>query len=137
MNTMYKSREEIFLKKLAENPSFAENYLREAQQDGEVDVIIMAIRQILQANRWIAKLAEDAEMSRPSLYKWLNFESTPSSKTLEKAINFITTQLWEKGFDDMLYHAEIEIRRQQSNTCSWGNKTQTSTTTTEELEAAA
>lgn len=121
MTTKYQSHDNIFLKELKESPSFAKEYLTEVQQEGDVEVTIMAIREILTAYRLVKKMADSIGMSRSSLYNWLNLESEPYADTLQKSVNFINSYLEEKEIESYLFQQEFDISMDLKSPSIWSD----------------
>lgn len=56
--------------------------LDEYQQDGDMQVLLIAFRHVAQAQGGIAKLAEKTSLNRESLYKTLSKKGNPKLQTL-------------------------------------------------------
>ena len=87
--TQYKlsgSYREYLVGELRADPEFAVNYLREAFNSlgnhEERAVSMLAIRDVAQAYGGLAKIAEEAGISRESLYRALSPKGNPTLNTL-------------------------------------------------------
>ncbi len=65
------------------NPGEAAAYLNSVSADGEIRYLLKAIRNVVQAQGGIGKLAENTKLSRTSLYKTLSPAGNPELGTLE------------------------------------------------------
>ncbi len=70
-------------------------YLNSALEEGEVEVLIVAIGHVAKA-RGMSKIAADTGMSRPSLYKALSKGSKPQFETIMKVIKALGGNLTVK-----------------------------------------
>jgi len=64
---------------------FAQLYLEEALNDGFPN-FLMALRQVVQAQKGMSALANEIEMGRESLYRSLSEEGNPQFVTIAKVI---------------------------------------------------
>lgn len=69
------------------DPEVAAEYLSEALEDGDPSVVLMALRNIAEAQEGgIAGLAARAHLGRESMYKMLSEEGNPKLSSLTKII---------------------------------------------------
>lgn len=76
------SRHHDFLIKYLANPIQAAAYLTSVAEDGDVKFLLKALRNVVEAQGGIAKLAQKTKLSRTTLYKTLSTEGNPEIKTL-------------------------------------------------------
>jgi probable addiction module antidote protein len=77
------SHDEVMVRKLRKNHSFAAEYLRAAMEDTEEpQVLLVALRQIAEAHGGISKIAKAAGIERESLYRALSPRGNPRLSTL-------------------------------------------------------
>src|SRR5713226_3766599 len=77
------SHNALMVKKLRQRPSFASEYLKAAMEDtDDPAVLLIALRQIAEANGGIAKVAKAAGIERESLYRALSTKGNPRLSTL-------------------------------------------------------
>jgi probable addiction module antidote protein len=77
------SHDEMIIKKLRKNRTFASEYLKAAMEDtDEPKVLLIALRQIAEARGGIAKIAQAAGVERESLYRALSPRGNPRLSTL-------------------------------------------------------
>jgi len=77
------SHDEMMARELRENPAFAAEYLKAAIEDtDEPRVLLIALRQIAEAQGGMAKVAKAAGIERESLYRALSKKGNPRLSTL-------------------------------------------------------
>jgi probable addiction module antidote protein len=77
------SHDEVMVKKLRNNPRFAVEYLKAALEDAEEPkVLLIALRQLAEAQGGVAKVARKAGIERESLYRALSPRGNPRLSTL-------------------------------------------------------
>jgi len=77
------SHDEVMIKKLRRNPTFAAEYLKAAMEDTEEpQVLLIALRHIAEARGGVAKIAKAAGVERESLYRALSPRGNPRLSTL-------------------------------------------------------
>lgn len=77
------SHNEVMMRKLRKNPAFAAEYLKAAIEDSEEPkVLLVALRQIAEAQGGIAKVANAVGIKRESLYRALSVRGNPRLSTL-------------------------------------------------------
>jgi probable addiction module antidote protein len=77
------SHNEVIVKRLRKNPAFAAEYLKAAIEDCEEPrVLLVALRQIAEAQGGIAKVAKSVGLKRESLYRVLSARGNPRLSTL-------------------------------------------------------
>lgn len=73
------------------NPQYAQTYLsvalEEYEKDKDVASFLTALRDVVEANGGITKLAEKTDLNRQSLYKSLSAEGDPKLNTVETVLN--------------------------------------------------
>lgn len=87
---------ELVVEKLTDK-KFAKAYLQEAlqefQADGDKQALLIALRNLAQANGGIAVLAKKIHVGRESLYKTLSENGNPRFDTIAKIISALGFQL--------------------------------------------
>ena|ERR1700722_1365561 len=77
------SHDEAMVKKLRQRPRFAAEYLKASMEDtDEPEVLLIALRQIAEANGGLAKVAKAAGIERESLYRALSVRGNPRLSTI-------------------------------------------------------
>ena len=72
-----------YLMKILADPMEAAAYLNAVAEDGEIKYILKALRNVIEAQGGIGKLAKKTKMSRTSLYKTLSPAGNPEVGTLD------------------------------------------------------
>ena len=76
------------------DPDVAAEYLSEALEDGEAAVILMALRNIAEAQEdGISGLAQRSELGRESMYKMLSAAGNPKLSSFTKVIHGLGLKL--------------------------------------------
>lgn len=75
-----------------QDPEFAQFYLEEALNDGLPNFLV-ALRQVVQAQKGMSALASEIEMGRESLYRSLSEEGNPQFVTVAKVIEALGLKL--------------------------------------------
>lgn len=68
------------------DPEYAALYLNDALNDGSVEEFLLALRNVVQANQGMSKLAVNTELGRESLYKALSESGNPQFMTINKVL---------------------------------------------------
>ena len=77
-----------------QNPETAAQYLSDALEDGDPSVILMALRNIAEAQEGgISGLASKSELGRESIYKMLSANGNPKLTSFTKVIQGLGLQL--------------------------------------------
>lgn len=76
-----KDYEEHLLESL-KDPEEAAAYINAAMEDEDVDVFLLALRDVAKARGGVAMVAKDAEVNRESLYRTLSKKGNPRLKSL-------------------------------------------------------
>ena len=77
------SHDEVMVKRLRKNPAFAAEYLKAAMEDlEEPQVLLIALRHVVEARGAMAKIAKAAGIKRESLYRVLSPRGNPRLSTL-------------------------------------------------------
>jgi probable addiction module antidote protein len=85
--TAYRDFQEILLENL-KDPSEAIAYLQAAFADEDERVILLALRDVLEARGGsIAELAEETHLNRQNLYRILSTKGNPRLKSLKTLLN--------------------------------------------------
>jgi len=69
------------------NPTFAARYLELILQDGSLQALLLAIRNVALAQGGIKKIADKTGLGRESLYKALSLKGNPQFSTLQKILS--------------------------------------------------
>lgn len=70
------------LKNKKEAAAYLQIALEEYQKDGEVEVFLMALRHVAEAQGGIGKLSKKTHLNRESLYKTLSNKGNPKLQTI-------------------------------------------------------
>lgn len=84
MNRTLSHRE--FLLKFLSNPRKAAEYLNSVAEDGDIQYLLKALRNVVDANGGFSKLSQKIHMSRTSLYNALSENGNPEIATLEAVL---------------------------------------------------
>lgn len=85
---------EGLLKRLAESPEYAQEYLNAALEDeDDPRVFLLALRDVADAYGGVGKLAKAAELSRESLYRALSKKGNPQFDTIDKCLDALGFQI--------------------------------------------
>ena len=77
------SHDEVMVKKLRKNRTFAAEYLKAAMEDTEEpQSLLIALRHLAEARGGVAKIAKAAGIERESLYRALSPRGNPRLSTL-------------------------------------------------------
>ena len=77
------SHDEVMVKKLQKNKTFAAEYLKAAMEDTEEpQSLLVALRHLAEARGGVAKIAKAAGIERESLYRALSPRGNPRLSTL-------------------------------------------------------
>jgi probable addiction module antidote protein len=71
-----------FMRERLADPEFAAAYLQAALEDGEQGVLLIALRRVAEARGGMAKLAQQAGLSREALYRTLSTTGNPQLNSL-------------------------------------------------------
>lgn len=74
---------DVLIKDLAANPAEAVAYLNAVAEDGELKYLLKALRNVVEAQGGIGKLARKTKLSRTTLYKTLSATGNPEIGTLD------------------------------------------------------
>lgn len=77
------SHRDWLVKHLAANPEEAVAFLNSVAEDGELKYLLMALRDVVEAQGGIGKLARKTGLSRTTLYKTLSPTGNPEVGTLD------------------------------------------------------
>ena len=76
-----------FLMKHLARPADAAAYLNAAAEDDEIKYLLKALRNVVEAQGGVGKLAQKTKLSRTSLYKTLSSGGNPEVGTLKAILN--------------------------------------------------
>src|ERR1700759_2944709 len=86
------SHDEFVIQRIRDNREFAAHYLKEALEDGDPQVLLVALRRLAQA-RGVARVAKAAGVERESLYRTPSPRGNPRMSTLLAVIKAIGLKL--------------------------------------------
>lgn len=86
------SFDDWLLEQLAD-PEFAREYLNAALEDEDPRLFLLALRYLAKAHGGMAHLAEEADLSRESLYRTLSLKGNPTLSTLISILDVFGWQL--------------------------------------------
>ncbi len=84
---------EDYLISTLDNKKEAAGYLNAALAGGEIDVFLLALRDVIIAQGGLAPLAQKIHCSRSSLYKTLSQKGNPEFKNISKILRALDMQL--------------------------------------------
>lgn len=82
-----------YLIKSLKDPIEAAGYLNAALEGGDIEVFLLALRNVVKAQGGVAKLAEESNKSRTSLYKALSEKGNPHLKSTSEILNVMGLHL--------------------------------------------
>lgn len=86
------SHEESLVEELRADPEFAREYLGAAMEE-DIPVMLVALRQLAEACGGMAKIAEEAGITREALYRALSPKGNPTLKTFTAVLKAIGMRL--------------------------------------------
>lgn len=91
---MVKSRDfqETLIKLLAD-PLEAAEYLNAALEEGDRELFLLCLRNVVQAQGGMAKLAKESTLNRESLYRMLSNKGNPKIGTLDSLLHAMKLKL--------------------------------------------
>jgi probable addiction module antidote protein len=91
---MPKSRSyEAELQRALQDPREAAEYLSAALEEGEREVFLLALRNVVEARGGIGSLAENSRLNRESLYRMLSAKGNPELQSLEAVLQALGLRL--------------------------------------------
>jgi probable addiction module antidote protein len=76
-----------------QNPSFVVEYLNAALEDGEPEVFLLALRQVVQAQGGFSELARKTGLNREQLYRTLSRGGNPRLHNLDSILDSLGLHL--------------------------------------------
>ena len=86
------SHEERLIEELRADPEFAREYLATSMEE-DIPVMLVALRQLAEACGGMAKIAEEAGITREALYRALSPKGNPTIKTFTAVLKAIGMRL--------------------------------------------
>jgi len=77
-----RSHDEAMAELFRDDPQFAAEYLNDLLQDGEPADLLVALRQIADANGGVRAVAKEAELNANQLYRTLSQQGNPELRSL-------------------------------------------------------
>ncbi len=71
-----------FLQEELRDPELAAEYLTAAAEEGSVELFLIALRNVTEAQGGIAEIAEATHLNRQTMYRTLSSEGNPTLSTL-------------------------------------------------------
>lgn len=88
---------EASLQERLHDPEYARTFLdvalEEYEKDGDRDAFLLALRDVVEAQGGIGKLAEETNLNRQNLYKALSEEGNPRLETVETILHTLGFRL--------------------------------------------
>ncbi len=81
------------LLKALTDPVEASEYLNAALEDGNLEVFLLALRDVVDANKGITQLAQETALNRESLYKTLSEKGNPELAGIQKILDSLGYRL--------------------------------------------
>jgi len=76
-----------------QNPEFAAEYFNAALEDGDMGVILLSIKNLVEAKGGMTKIAEQTGLNRESLYRALSENGNPKISTFYKILHAVGVKL--------------------------------------------
>jgi probable addiction module antidote protein len=86
--TTLRNFDEFIIEEL-NNPEFASDYLQDALEEGGIPLFLIALRQVVQHQKGLTKVAQETGLGRESLYKTLSEQGNPHLSTIEKILKTV------------------------------------------------
>ena len=87
-----KSYQESLIKSL-KDPAEAAAYLNVVLEEGDMRMLLIALRHVVEARGGMVQLSRNAKLNRPNLYKMLSKNGSPSIHTLEIVLGVLGLRL--------------------------------------------
>lgn len=75
------------------NPKHAAGYLNEAIEEGEKELILLALRNVAEAKGGMSNIAEKASLNRENLYRMLSKRGNPQMGSIIKLLHALGLKL--------------------------------------------
>lgn len=75
------------------NPKHAAGYLNEAIEEGEKELILLALRNVAEAQGGMSSIAEKASLNRENLYRMLSKRGNPQMGSIIKLLHALGLKL--------------------------------------------
>lgn len=73
--------------KTLKDPQEAAEYLNAALEEGNTGMLLVALRNVVEAHGGMSKLSHGAKLNRANLYKMLSKNGNPEIKTLDQVLH--------------------------------------------------
>ena len=70
-----------------QNPEEAAEYLNAALEEGDTEMLLVALRNVAEAHGGMSKVSRETELNRANLYKMLSKNGNPEIKTLDQVLH--------------------------------------------------
>lgn len=84
---------EAYLMESLKDPKEAQGYLVAALEENDIEVFLIALHHVIQANGGMSKLADKSHKSRSSLYKTLSKKGNPYFKSIAEILEILGMHL--------------------------------------------
>jgi len=88
-----RSHDDVMAELFRDDPDFAAQYLNQLLQDGEPADLLVALRQIAQAQGGVRAIAQNAELNANQLYRTLSPQGNPELRSLCAVLKAIGLRL--------------------------------------------
>ena len=76
-----------------QNPEFAAEYFNAALEEGDMGVILLSVKNLVEAKGGMSKVAKQTGLNRESLYRALSEDGNPKISTFYKVLNAVGVKL--------------------------------------------
>jgi len=76
-----------------QDPEFAAEYFNAALEDGDMGVILLSVKNLVEAKGGMSKIAEQTGLNRESLYRALSENGNPKISTFYKVLHAVGVKL--------------------------------------------
>ena len=76
-----------------QNPEFAAEYFNAALEAGDMAVILLAVKNLVEAKGGMSKIAKETGLNRESLYRALSEDGNPKISTFYKILHAVGMKL--------------------------------------------
>jgi len=111
-----------YLEGQLEDPREAAAYLNAALDDDDARLFLVALRNVVDAQGGMTRLAEEAQLSRGTLYRTLSTEGNPRLSSLEAVLSAVDLRFCIESADEKCSRSKKAATRKTSRKGSAGRR---------------